>query len=136
MALINWSEEFSVGVKDFDSQHQKLIDIANELHTAMREGKGKKVIEETVKELDDYTKYHFGLEEKNLELIDYPDIKEQKEQHKYFLQKIADLSKRTGTGDFLVSIDTIKFLTDWILNHINKIDKKYTSFFSGKTIQS
>ncbi|MGI6102630.1 MAG: hypothetical protein ACOYET_09155 [Bacillota bacterium] len=42
MALIQWSDELSVGVRELDAQHQRLIQMINELNEAMLQGKARK----------------------------------------------------------------------------------------------
>ena len=41
MALISWNESYSVKVKQFDDQHKKLVNMLNDLHEAMKQGKGR-----------------------------------------------------------------------------------------------
>ena len=40
MALLTWTTEYSVAVEAIDKQHQKLFAMLNELHDAMKSGKG------------------------------------------------------------------------------------------------
>lgn len=78
MALITWNENYSVKVKQFDDQHKKLIDMINELHDAMKVGKGKDVMEKILAGLIQYTVTHFANEERLMKQHNYPDY----EQHK------------------------------------------------------
>ena len=48
MSYFSWSEDLSVGSKFIDDDHRKLFDLANRLHVAMGEGRGKDVIESSV----------------------------------------------------------------------------------------
>ena len=43
MALIQWNDSLKVGVAEIDKQHQKLVDMINDLHDAMRQGQGNAV---------------------------------------------------------------------------------------------
>ena len=38
MSLIEWKDEFSVGVAEVDLEHRDLIDLINDLHSLMGEG--------------------------------------------------------------------------------------------------
>jgi hemerythrin-like metal-binding protein len=134
MALITWTPELSVGVKDFDEQHQKLIALINRLHEEMRAGKAKEAIGKILQELLDYTDYHFGLEEKAFEKYGYPEAAEQKAQHRHFIARIQDLIDKQKSGSLLVSVDALDFLNDWLVNHIQIHDKRYADFFKGKSL--
>ena len=36
--FVDWSHDLSVGAKEIDEQHMKLIDLVNEMHEAITEG--------------------------------------------------------------------------------------------------
>jgi len=74
MPLFPWSDDLSVKVTLIDDQHKKLIALINSLHDAMRAGEGKQVLEKTLKELADYTVYHFQTEEKYMQAVPLPDL--------------------------------------------------------------
>ena len=38
--LFHWSDEFSVGLQEIDEQHKELVDLLNQLHTAIQEHHG------------------------------------------------------------------------------------------------
>ena len=132
MGFMNWSPELSVNVKEIDAQHQRLIELINELHDAMEERKGKDVLEKIIKELFRYTVYHFSTEEKYFELYNYPEKDAHVEEHNVFVRKVQDFHKGFDEGRLLLSVDIINFLTDWIKNHIMGSDKKYGPFFNEK----
>ena len=53
MSIIQWDESLSVKVKEIDAQHQKLINLLNELFDAMRVGKvNPHRIEQFIEEVD------------------------------------------------------------------------------------
>ena len=66
MPLFVWEDKYKVGVKEFDEQHKKLIELINKLYDAMKQGHGKDVLKSIVNDLFEYTKYHFETEEKIL----------------------------------------------------------------------
>jgi hemerythrin-like metal-binding protein len=130
MPLFTWDSSYSVGVQDMDNEHIKLFGIINSLYDAMKSGKSKEVMEDVFKQLVDYTEVHFSDEEKLMSQHNYPGINEQMAQHKLFVDKVEENYKKYREGAILISIDIMNFLKDWLVNHIQIIDKKYAEFFN------
>jgi hemerythrin len=127
---IQWTEDLAVGVSIIDRQHQELFNRINQLFSACSKGKGKEEIRETLKFLNDYVIFHFGEEEKIMTEHNYPDYPNHKAQHEFFtksLEEIKEQFEAKGPTVDLV-IRTNRFLTDWLINHIRKIDKVLGSF--------
>ena len=51
MALMTWSDQLSVNIKQVDNQHMKLVELLNNFHEAMKVGKGKEAMGKTFSEL-------------------------------------------------------------------------------------
>lgn len=132
MALIEWEEKFSVGIKELDNHHQKLVSMINELHEAMRVGKGKEIMDELVAKLIDYTKFHFQAEEKYMQKYNFPGYLHHKSEHEQFTKKVSDFQQSLNSGKTIVSMDVMSFLKNWLLNHITGTDKKYGPFLNEK----
>jgi hemerythrin len=135
MALFEWNDKYSVGVNDMDNQHKKLFAIINELFDAMRDRKSNEVLGKILKDLLDYTIVHFGKEEQLMKQNNYPGLQEQLTQHKIFTDKIKELADKHNSGKMVMSIEISSFLKDWLVNHIQGIDKKYHKFFNDKGIK-
>lgn len=132
MAFINWTDKYSVGIKDIDNQHLKLVEILNELHEAMKAGKGKDIIYSTIGKLVDYTIYHFSLEENYLSKYSYPEYKKHKDAHQEFVVKIKEYQANISNGTTPVTIELIGFLRDWVLKHVQGMDKNYGPYLNSK----
>lgn len=130
MTLILWDESLSVNVKEIDTQHQKLIDLINELHDAMKSGKGKDVMQEILNGLADYTVYHFTTEENHFAEFHYEKAIEHKAEHKNFVEKVTDFKKKFEAGEVGLTIEIMHFLRDWTVEHIKGTDKKFTKCFN------
>lgn len=131
MALMKWSDMLSVKVARFDKEHQNLIAIINDLHEAMMVGKGKEVVTSILKRLMDYTSTHFKSEELVLSQYGYPDLAQQKAEHKKFINQILDIQKQLLENKAFPTT-VLSFLRDWLNNHIMKEDKKYGSYLNEK----
>lgn len=136
MSLMVWKEEYSVGLKDIDKQHMKLIEMVNEVHEAMAVGKSKDVLDQVFEELVDYTKTHFTYEENLLIKIGYPGASAHKGMHAELVGKVFSYKQRIDKGELGVSIDIMKFLRNWLNDHILIEDKKYGRFYSEKNMKA
>ncbi len=130
MALFTWSDEYSVNVSGFDTQHKKLVDLINELHSAMKEGKSKEVLGKIIGELISYTKFHFSAEETLMVQAKYPGLAKHKEEHEAFTKKVLEFEEKFQRGSVVLSQEIILFLKDWLINHIQGTDKKYSPFLA------
>lgn len=135
MAYIDWEEKYSVGIADFDVQHKKLVAIINDLHEAMKVGKGSSIIGEILKEMIKYTQTHFSFEESVLEKHSYPKVFYQKKEHAYYVEKLNTFVKDYESGVSMMSIDVSQFLKDWLMKHIMGTDKEYTGYLNEKGVK-
>ena len=134
MALITWSNNYSVNIKEIDAQHQKLVELVNLLHDHMKAGKGKDAVGKILKELADYTVYHFSTEEKLFAKYYYPDSRPHIREHQDLVEQVTKLILDYDKGSGVLPMDLMDFLRDWLINHIAKSDKKFTAFFNSKVI--
>jgi hemerythrin len=124
MALINWSPTLSVGVKEIDDQHKKLVDYVNELNDAMHAGKGKDALGKVLAELVSYTISHFAMEERLMGQYHYDNAVNHKAEHAKLVKEVGDFKKKFDAGNAMISVEIMNFLRDWLANHIMKTDKK------------
>lgn len=138
MATIVWTEEMSVGVRELDLQHQKLIAILNELDEAIISGQTGEVMHKIVERLIEYTKVHFGFEERLLFQTEYPDVQEHGKQHdEMILTALAAQAKvrwASGGSKGLPS-EMLEFLRRWLTGHILGTDKRYTEHLHSHGIR-
>lgn len=132
--LIEWGPKYMIGVKSIDDQHKVLVDLMNEIYKAFGSNQSKKATTRVLKELIDYTVYHFGHEEEIFKKYNYPDSENHNLQHQKFVEKIKAFQKDFNSGNAILSFDLIDFLKSWLLNHILKIDKKYVAFFKENKV--
>jgi hemerythrin len=135
MQLIKWNDSFSVNVAEIDLQHEKLASMINELNEAMLQAKGKVALTKILNELVAYTVNHFGTEEKYFAQYDFPYANNHKKEHQAFKEKVAAFKKDFDAGKLGLSIEVMKFLSDWLQTHIKGTDKKYSSFFNEKGLK-
>ena len=134
MALMEWSDKFSVGINSIDTQHKQLIALINRLFDALSTGKGDKALAPILTELIVYTKTHFAYEERLFTQHGYPELHQHKAEHDKLAAQVLDIQKQMQEGKVGLSVSTMSFLKEWLSNHIVGTDKKYGPFLSGKGV--
>jgi hemerythrin-like metal-binding protein len=123
--LIEWDEPLmSTGVDSIDSQHQKLIQHINELHTALQTGTAKDELLKMLGFLGEYVQSHFKHEEGVMQQHQCPVRGKNKAAHIQFLrdyEKLVETVKRDGATTTAV-IQLQDMLGNWLKNHICSID--------------
>lgn len=117
-----------------DSEHQRLIDIINNLYAAMRAGRSKDAIGSILDELIDYTKTHFAHEEKLMREVGYDGFDEQKRLHEALVSQAMEIQQKFRNGTALGQ-EVMTFLKGWLINHIQGTDKKYGPVMNKKGIK-
>jgi len=126
-----WKKEYSVNVDEIDSQHKELIKIVDDLYQSIMEKSSGDIIAKTLKKLNDYSKYHFGTEEKYFKEFNYKDMAGHTAEHKKFEEDILGMTE-LANNDKLDVFELLFYLENWWINHILNSDKKYSEFFNEK----
>lgn len=135
MAFIDWTEDLSVGIASIDQEHKVLINMINVLHEAMLNRKGNEVLGTVVKEMVEYTKYHFGHEEELFKTHNYSQKLIHEKAHQNFTAKVLEVQKKLESKELVMSMEIADFLKDWLKKHIQGEDKKYSAFLIEKGVK-
>ncbi len=136
MDPVQWSEKFSVGVREFDEQHQQLIKLLNCMISAQAGGSvHTETISDILKTMTGYAQAHFTAEERLMEAYAFPGLEEQKAQHRDFRQKTVSFSSATSAGVDHRPEAMLDYLANWLVHHILEVDMAYRSFFRDKGVK-
>jgi hemerythrin len=122
--MLEWTAAYAVGVPQIDQEHQRLFAFANQMHRAMIEGQGKRMLEDLLAGLVDYTCYHFANEERLMERIRYPDYPEHRRQHDELRAGVRAMQARSASGEVTMTIEAMRFLMQWIKRHTTTSDRR------------
>jgi len=131
---ITWSDMLSVKNEKIDSQHKWLVENLNAFLHAMMDGEGVDKIKGMLEKLGDYVVFHFKDEEKYLESISYPKLKEHKITHKNFVEELGELAAvlvEQGPSPELAIVLQEKVAL-WLINHITVTDMDYRHFYENQ----
>lgn len=135
MALMQWSDDLSVGVAVIDADHKKLIAMVNTLFEGVREGKGRDAVGAILDGLITYTVEHFNREEKLFAQTGYPLAAEHRAQHEKLKEEVLAIQQKYAAGkSYTITLETMNFLKAWLVNHIQGSDQKYRSHLASHGI--
>ena len=133
--FVEWKDDYSVGIDSIDQQHKKLLNLINQLQTAVDYSTGEQFEREALDELVDYTKTHFSYEEGLMRDNDYPDFEPHKAQHEKMFEKVREVLAEYEQDQDTAMANAAEYLKDWLINHINGTDKEYSSYLIGKGVK-
>ena len=122
-------------ITSIDDQHQKLVDLFNNFYEKLYKSGTRENLTNALHQMSDYIEYHFGTEEKLFKMHDHPETDKHIFQHNTFREKVESSLKEYKKGDLQLSMELLNFLKDWIINHINDSDQKYSEFLLERGVK-
>lgn len=136
MASMQWNETLSVGVKTLDDDHKKLVDMINELVDGITSNRRQEALSQVLDNLIHYTRFHFRREEEYLTRTGYSATDHHIKKHRELIRQVTDLQARFKSGGpSLLSLEVMKFLTEWLTHHIMVEDKSYRAHLNAHGIR-
>lgn len=129
MKFIKWSDEMSVGIEEIDAQHKVLLALLNKTYQSIDQGQDEEGIRKIIEELYNYTKFHFAMEESLMQLLNYTKYKQHKKLHDHLVAQMDEFNVKMASFTGAASFELARFIKLWLIEHIVKIDKRYTSHF-------
>ncbi|MCP4502534.1 MAG: hemerythrin family protein [Deltaproteobacteria bacterium] len=127
MSLFVWSDVFSVGVSQIDTQHKALIDRMNLLYDYHVQQAPKAKVIAALDDLVGYTVKHFTWEEAAMRKAGYAGLEGHIEHHQKLLTQVGEIHEKIKSGQRELDEGLMNFLKNWLQGHILGIDKKYTA---------
>jgi len=128
MAYLEWSNEYALGIEEFDNQHKQLVDILNRTYDHYRAGTPVGKLNQIIDELVDYATYHFATEEYWMQEKGYPALDEHTRQHDDFSCRIVGFELELAAGKDGLIGPLLTFLKEWLAEHMLQSDYKYAVF--------
>jgi len=123
-----WTDDWAVGVREIDADHQRLCALAQSMHRAMLDGRSKAFVEELLARLLDYTDYHFTHEERLMTRIGYPGMRQHQREHEKLRSEVRAMQARAASGEVTMTIEVMLFLMNWLRQHTVASDQRITAY--------
>lgn len=135
----DWKDEYSIGIELIDKQHRHLFEIGKRIIDLAEAQDGFDYydeIVEVIQELKEYTVYHFGYEEELMAKYEYDNYEKHKFEHFFVIKKIERFeSEDIDEKQEETIMNLVKFIFDWISNHILHEDMSYKEFFISRGVR-
>lgn len=120
-----WSENYSSGVAEIDSQHRTLLSQMNVLANAVREERTADTIP-VLELIERLVRQQFSMEEALMQESRYAFLSEHLHQHRRFeenLIRLSDEIRSKAENPVHMAFRIKVLLMDWIINHSTKTDR-------------
>ena len=133
--MIEWNDQYSVGISRIDNEHKKFIDIINKAIITKGHNNNPKELKEVIHEITMYALNHFATEETLMIEFNYTEYESHKEEHSAFARKMIAYFNKILDGDYQITNEILEYLQYWLVNHIRITDQKYVNCFKENCIK-
>jgi len=124
MSLIEWNDEFNLGVEEVDNDHRALVELINALHDAMSTGAGRADVVEGLFEIYTLVSEHFAREEAHMRDMRYMAYSEHKEDHEVLLDDLREIIEQVRAGGDYPEARLSADLQYWFSEHFRTHDAR------------
>jgi hemerythrin len=124
MVLIEWREEFEVGIPDVDHEHQELIKLINDLYDAISGENANISVMDFLGEIYSHVSAHFALEEKIMRDRKYDQYTDHKADHERLLDELRDIMDDYEESAYFSDEDFSSHIKRWFTEHFKTRDAR------------
>jgi hemerythrin len=124
MSLIEWDENYSVGVAAVDHEHRELIGLVNEAHDRLLRPGAAEAVMDFLGEIFARISAHFALEEQIMRGRNYDHYDEHKTDHERLLDEIRDIMDDYEDGELFSEALLAQQLKTWFAGHFRSHDAR------------
>jgi len=122
MRLMNWKDEYKVGIDAIDNEHRELIETINRLHEELDSPDRKRTVPGFFRRLLVEIKAHFAHEEEFMREHHYAGLSAHKEDHDLLLDELRDIMEAFERSLEIDSVDLSMRLDAWFFRHFHHYD--------------
>ncbi len=134
MTLLEWKDEYSVGIESVDLEHRELIGLINDVNELIRKESASSRVIEGLGEIFAQISAHFALEEKIMRDTAYDEYGSHKADHERLLDEIRDIMDRVEDGGVYDETIFGQELNDWFGVHFRTHDARFHRHVDAESI--
>lgn len=130
--LIEWRDEFRIGLPEVDQEHQSLIEAINRLHRELVIGESVLRVTGALGNIHAMIAAHFALEEKDMVALRYEGYAAHKNEHERLLDEILDILDGVVAADRYDPATLSSQLSAWFVEHFRTQDARLHRWLVGR----
>jgi len=122
VTLLQWKNEYSVGIEAVDHEHKELIDLINQLHAELYATDAKLTVPAFFGDLLKAISAHFALEEKFMREHGYVRLDPHKDDHERLLDELREIMDAFENAEEVDAVELSLRLDAWFTRHFKTHD--------------
>ncbi len=127
--FIVWYNKYNIQIPEMDDQHKRLVKLINEFKEAVDQQKGNKELLKLVKNLINYSSYHFQAEERYFTDYKYKGKTAHEKEHQDLNKHLIGIQKQIQGGNIEKAIGLLARFKESLLAHFTGSDVRYVELF-------
>ncbi len=125
MPLLNWRDEFELGIPAVDYEHRELFELINQIHERIGSSSSRDAIIDGLDEIYARIASHFALEEREMRDRGYDGYESHKAEHERLLDGIREIMENFEHGLYSNYEEALaKHLGSWFELHFSTQDAR------------
>lgn len=131
-SLIEWREQFAIGLPEVDHEHRDLIATINTLHARLGSAAPAGEVVGALGDIHSAIAAHFALEERSMAQLGYPALPAHKADHERLLDEILDILDGVAAAQDYSPGALGVMLADWFGVHFRSHDADLHRWLAGR----
>ena len=123
MVLVEWRDDFALGIPEVDHEHREIVGLVNELSTTL-DAEPSSMALRVLGDLYAYIAAHFALEERMMRERGYDEYHDHKADHGLLLDELRDLMDDFEAGRWTDREAFGRRVADWFSVHFRTHDAR------------
>lgn len=125
MVLVDWRDDFKIGIDSVDYEHRQMIELINAVHEKLSHDAPKNEVLDFLGEVFTRISAHFALEEKIMRSWKYDQYDDHKADHERLLDEIRDIMDGYEAGTIAAAEAELSArLNAWFTDHFKTKDSR------------
>lgn len=124
MSLLQWKNEYSVGIESMDDEHREMITLINSTYDKLGSDADPDQIDDCLAEIFNTISMHFALEERIMRNAAYAEFEAHKNDHEELLDRLRDLMDDFYADPATGAKQLEQSLSDWFGGHFSTFDAR------------